>query len=702
MKRLLVIAAGLTASSVSMAGPFTSCPSDAYLIQGKPASVYSVDLVTGNNNLETASIGLGQSGFNAAGFSENDGYLYGYDSTGSRVLRMGSDFLASEVTVSNLPNYSFIAGDVYDDYLYFYNKTKGIFKINLAPLASNSSASLTMQTVKTYNSTKANHGDIAIHPNNGKIYGIDNNTGDLFEYLRSDGARTNLGDTGLGGNSFGALYFDGAGYLYAASNSSGNIYRVDLTDPTNITNVNGVFFANGPASGSNDGARCASADAVPTNSNIDFGDAPDTYSTTLASNGPRHDIDGVTYLGSISPDGDSGALTDDNAVGTADEDGIGFVAALDPGLSSVIEVTASSSGYLSAWFDWNRDGDFEDAGEQVFTDTLLNAGSNSLPFIVSQSATAGTSWSRFRFSQQTGLSYNGGSTSGEVEDHPITITANGYAVEYFPSVDDYASVAFEDNWPYTADYDMNDVIVDLQITETTLATHVEIIKISGKLVSYGATYQNGFAIRLPGITRSSIESTLTTLKFDGVEQPSNGLESISDEAIFIIGEDMGVHANNSSGCTFFRTETGCDTSASLFSFTLEVYFTEGSDRSSITGMPYDPFIFATPNTYHGEGLPFHPGRTWEVHLSGQAPTEQFDTSLYGIGVDASLNGSNNYFKTATYLPWALLIMEDWEWPLEYIDIVDAYPEFQAWAESGGVTDENWHQSPAAGKTYNLP
>ena len=47
-------------------------------------------------------------------------------------------------------------------------------------------------------------------------------------------------------------------------------------------------------------------------------------------------------------------------------------------------------------------------------------------------------------------------------------------------------------------------------------------------------------------------------------------------------------------------------------------------------------------------------------------------------------------------------MEDWEWPLEYIDIVDAYPEFQAWAESGGVTDENWHQSPAAGKTYNLP
>jgi LruC domain-containing protein len=137
-------------------------------------------------------------------------------------------------------------------------------------------------------------------------------------------------------------------------------------------------------------------------------------------------------------------------------------------------------------------------------------------------------------------------------------------------------------------------------------------------------------------------------------------------------------------------------------FTLNIYFTEGSDRSAITDMPYDPFIFATPNTYHGDGITFQPGRKWEVHLPGQAPTEQFDTSLYGRGVDASLNGSNNYFKTATYLPWALLIVEDWEWPLERIDMVEAYPAFQTWAESGGTESETWHQSPTADKCYNRP
>ncbi|MCV5275749.1 LruC domain-containing protein, partial [Escherichia coli] len=83
-------------------------------------------------------------------------------------------------------------------------------------------------------------------------------------------------------------------------------------------------------------------------------------------------------------------------------------------------------------------------------------------------ATAGPSWSRFRFSQQTGLNFDGGSTSGEVEDYPITITENGVSVQHFPSADSYATVAYEDNWPYTADYDMNDVVIKFRMTETRM------------------------------------------------------------------------------------------------------------------------------------------------------------------------------------------------------------------------------------------
>lgn len=704
MKRTSLLLGSLLVSAYANATPFDTCPSKAYLFQSTPVQIYGVNLVTGSTVLLEDDTGLA-SGINGVGFNFTDRYIYGYDTTNKKIVRIGNDFQAETLNVSGLPtDHTFYVGDVYNHVYYLYRSGKGLFSIDLSPLDSDPNATLSITQISS--TANVNLTDFAFHPGDGSLYGIDNNSGILYKFDPTNGNTTTIGDTGETG-TFGAGYFDVNGNYYVSRNQDGKIYRVDLSDE-NATNIAAglvpavEFVSNGPSSSQNDGARCANAPVIDEDDPIDFGDAPDTYSTTLASNGPRHEVDGVTWLGSVGPDGDADGQSDDNAVGTADEDGVGFVAALDPGLSSVIEVTASTSGYLSAWFDWNRDGDFDDDGEQVFTNELLAAGSNSLPFIVSTAATAGSSWSRFRFSQQTDLNYDGGSTSGEVEDHPITITANGYAVEHFPAVDDYASVAYEDNWPYTADYDMNDVVVDLQITETTLAGHVEHIKISGKLVAYGATYKNGFAIRLPGVSRSSIETALTTLTFDGVEQDSNGLESISNEAIFIIGEDMSVHAASSGGCTFFRTESDCDTNTALLDFTLNVYFTEGSDRSAITDMPYDPFIFATPNTYHGDGITFQPGRKWEVHLPGQAPTEQFDTSLYGRGVDASLNGSNNYFKTATYLPWALLIVEDWEWPLERVDMVEAYPAFQIWAESGGTESETWHQTPTADKCYNRP
>ncbi|ETZ10653.1 hypothetical protein AJ90_18085 [Vibrio parahaemolyticus M0605] len=244
---------------------------------------------------------------------------------------------------------------------------------------------------------------------------------------------------------------------------------------------------------------------------------------------------------------------------------------------------------------------------------------------------------------------------------------------------------------------MNDVVIQFRITETRMEGVVENIQITGDLAAYGAGYKNGFAIRLPGIAKASIENGLTTLSFNGVQQASNGLETISEEAIFIISDDLSQYTQ--SNCTYFRTQSGCDDNVA-FSFTLTVYFKEGSDRSGLQAMPYDPFIFATPNTYHGDGITFQPGRKWEVHLPDQAPTEQFDdTNLYGLGVDASDPVQGTYFKTSNNLPWALLIIEGWEWPLENIDLVDAYPQFATYAESAGSQNANWHASPKANKCY---
>ncbi len=701
MKRTSLLLGSLFVSAYANAAPFDTCPSKAYLFQSTPVQVYGVNLVTGSTTLLADDVGL-TSGINAVGFDFTDRYIYGYDTTNLKIVRLGKDFQAETLNVAGLPSHTFFVGDVYNHVYYLYRKGKGLFSIDLSPLDTDPNATLTLTQITA--TANVNLTDFAFHPGDGSLYGIDNNSGILYKFNTANGQATMIGDTGETG-TFGAGYFDVNGNYYVSRNQDGKIYRINLS-ADNASNINaGIvpaveFVSNSPSSSQNDGARCANAPVIDEDDPIDFGDAPDSYHTLLSSNGPRHEIDGVTWLGVIAPDGDSDgqiAPSGDNKVGTADEDGVGFVAALDPGLSSLVNVTASTSGYLSAWFDWNRDGDFADEGEQVFTDQLLAAGNNTLPFVVSELATAGPSCSRFRFSQQTGLKYDGGSTSGEVEDHPITITENGVSVQHFPSAEGYATVAFEDNWPYTADYDMNDVVIQFRITETRMEGVVENIQITGDLAAYGAGYKNGFAIRLPGIAKASIENGLTTLSFNGVQQASNGLETISEEAIFIISDDLSQYTQ--SNCTYFRTQSGCDDNVA-FSFTLTVYFKEGSDRSGLQAMPYDPFIFATPNTYHGDGITFQPGRKWEVHLPDQAPTEQFDdTNLYGLGVDASDPVQGTYFKTSNNLPWALLIVEGWEWPLENVDLVDAYPQFATYAESAGSQNANWHASPKANKCY---
>jgi hypothetical protein len=116
---------------------------------------------------------------------------------------------------------------------------------------------------------------------------------------------------------------------------------------------------------------------------------------------------------------------DDTDLDGDDEDGVVFVTPLVPGKRARVTVTASAPGLLNAWIDWNRDGDWKDAGEQVFRDQALVAGANTLSIRVPSTAvvTSGTNstFARFRFSSQPGLSYYGLAPDGEVEDYRITI-----------------------------------------------------------------------------------------------------------------------------------------------------------------------------------------------------------------------------------------------------------------------------------------
>jgi len=163
----------------------------------------------------------------------------------------------------------------------------------------------------------------------------------------------------------------------------------------------------------------------------DFGDADDgdvtrKYPTLLSNNGAGH-ILGSTYLGASidsETDGqpDTTATGDDND-GNNDDDGVAFTTSIVPGQDVSVSITASTSGFLNAWIDYNQDFDWSDSNEQIFTDTALSAGVNNLTFQVPANIpfTPTTTIARFRFDTTGGLSHDGIAADGEVEDYEIDI-----------------------------------------------------------------------------------------------------------------------------------------------------------------------------------------------------------------------------------------------------------------------------------------
>ena len=167
--------------------------------------------------------------------------------------------------------------------------------------------------------------------------------------------------------------------------------------------------------------------STPVVDEFDYGDAPDSYGTLLASNGPQH-LTGPLFLGNIvDAEGDgmpTAAADGDDTTNLDDEDGVIFVSPLKPNTTAQIDIVASQTGFLDAWIDWNADGSFG-SDEQIAASWPLNLPLNHLNFTVPPVIAENSgSYARFRVSSLGGLAPTGPYTDGiipdgEVEDYTV-------------------------------------------------------------------------------------------------------------------------------------------------------------------------------------------------------------------------------------------------------------------------------------------
>lgn len=176
----------------------------------------------------------------------------------------------------------------------------------------------------------------------------------------------------------------------------------------------------------------------------DFGDAPDDgvnfrYPTLLEHGGAYHLATlpaftlgkGVDFEADGHPD--PKALGDDEHAGVNaaqaanghDEDGLLGVTDLAPGRTATLRIEATvrslQEGRLDAWIDWNRDGDWDDAGEHCLVAVRVVDGVNTFTLPVPATAARGATYLRLRLTRD-GINEPGGlALTGEVEDYLVTI-----------------------------------------------------------------------------------------------------------------------------------------------------------------------------------------------------------------------------------------------------------------------------------------
>lgn len=256
----------------------------------------------------------------------------------------------------------------------------------------------------------------------------------------------------------------------------------------------------------------------------DYGDAQFSASTS-------HIVVRGLNLGTIvdsdpAPQGHAQALGDD-LDGFDDDDGVVFGAALEGGLTIPVAVTTVGDGKLDAWIDFNGDGDWNDAGEQIFASENVTTGLNNLSFTVPVKVSGGDTFARFRLSSVGGLSPTGIALDGEVEDYQVTIEsipfAAGVPATYTDNDGHLVTVTMtgpgsgllrfaegQGNEPY-----------EMLLTNTTNSTTVKVAVANSGETTIGDINVNGSlksldAVKVDLLGNLTATGSITTLKLDDV------------------------------------------------------------------------------------------------------------------------------------------------------------------------------------------
>lgn len=258
------------------------------------------------------------------------------------------------------------------------------------------------------------------------------------------------------------------------------------------------------------------------------------------------------------------------------------------------------------------------------------------------------------------------------------------------------TLAFEDNWPYEGDYDMNDVIVKYSSESFyTLTTYLGTAKVAYskekmvdtyKLVWTGASYKNGFGYKVK--LGDDVASIKVTRNGKVVSEPAIETEPDGSKVIMLLTDarkEIGVESLDPKDMPGITVDEATFVITTTYNNVPESQVPVFNDRA-----PYNPFITVNGN------------RSKEVHLINYAPTSKMDTSLFSKegSNDVSDPAAGKYYHNRDFWPFAINVdasgsnQSAWEInkklsQYESVRIDKSYPNFTKWANSKGNEYTTW-------------
>lgn len=303
---------------------------------------------------------------------------------------------------------------------------------------------------------------------------------------------------------------------------------------------------------------------------------------------------------------------------------------------------------------------------------------------------------------------DGDGINDELDDYPTDIH-RAFKSPY-PSAG-YATLMFEDLWPYKGDYDFNDLVIDYKYeTVTNGSNNVVEINYTFVLKAIGAGLRNGFGFQLDNIAPDKITSVSSITKTNNVSWltlNANGTEAGQTFANVVlfdnvykslqwtgIGNMVNVYLDGPNANPYVTPDT------TRFTITfLSNGVAPSGGTVSASALPTSAF---NPYLICGEEGSWNQLRNKEIHLPNRVPTSKASTTYFGTQDDDSNPGTGKYYKTAENLPWAIEVFEAIPHMKEKQDISTGYNNFIPWAESNGSSFTSWFtNSPGNRNNSNL-